>query len=135
MVVFPRAKINLGLHIKGKRPDGYHEIETIFYPVGLCDALEIVPGPEGSTADKISQSGLSLESTPENNLVIRAVEIMRDLFGIPFLKVHLHKVIPVGAGLGGGSSDAAYAIKVVNRLFSLSLDPERMRAIAARLGS
>ncbi|MGB8490469.1 MAG: 4-(cytidine 5'-diphospho)-2-C-methyl-D-erythritol kinase [Bacteroidales bacterium] len=135
MVVFPVAKINLGLHITRKRPDGYHEIETIFYPVGLCDALEILPGTEGSFADNITVTGLNPEVSPESNLVIRAVERVRRIHSIPFLRIHLHKVIPVGAGLGGGSSDAAYAIKAVDRLFSLSFEPDRMRTIAAGLGS
>ena len=135
MVVFPGAKINLGLHITRKRPDGYHEIETIFYPVSLCDVLEMVPGTEGSRGDRLSVSGLNLEVTAGSNLVMRAVKKMRSIYSIPYLRLHLHKVIPVGAGLGGGSSDAACAIKAVDRLFSLSLDPDTMRTIAAELGS
>ena len=135
MLVFPKAKINLGLRITGKRTDGYHEIETLFYPVNLCDALEIVPNTKGSEKDILTLTGYSLEGKPEENLVIRAVEKLRGKFQIPSLRIHLHKNIPPGAGLGGGSSDAAFMLRAMNRLFGLSLGTDDLKAIAAGLGS
>lgn len=135
MVIFPRAKINLGLRIIEKRDDGYHNIETVFYPVGLSDALEIVVAPGGTGRDLLEVTGLPAGGKPEDNLVIRAVRLMRDEHPIPFLRIHLHKMIPPGAGLGGGSSDAASAIKALNRSFRLGLSNEIMKEYALRLGS
>jgi 4-diphosphocytidyl-2-C-methyl-D-erythritol kinase len=127
MLVFPKAKINLGLRITGKRTDGYHEIETLFYPVNLCDALEIVPNTKGSEKDILILSGYSLEGKPEQNLVLRAVEKLRGEFQIPSVRIHLHKNIPPGAGLGGGSSDAAFMLRAMNRLFGLSLGTDDLK--------
>ena len=120
MVIFPRAKINLGLRVIEKRSDGYHDIETVFYTVGLSDALEIVVAPEGSDNDFLEVTGLLTGGDPEDNLVTRAVIMVRHDYDIPFLRIHLHKMIPPGAGLGGGSSDAASAIKALNRSFKLA---------------
>jgi 4-diphosphocytidyl-2-C-methyl-D-erythritol kinase len=135
MVVFPKAKINLGLMITGKRPDGYHDLESIFYPVSLCDALEVVAGDEAAESDILTLSGNNLQGNPEENLVIKAVKRLREKNSFPFLKIHLHKAIPAGSGLGGGSSDAASIIITVNRIFKLSLPPAEMRSIASGLGS
>ncbi len=135
MVIFPRAKINLGLRVIEKRSDGYHNIETVFYPVGLSDALEIVVAPEGSDGDILEVTGHPTGGDPEDNLVIRAVILLRNDYHFPFLRIHLHKMIPPGAGLGGGSSDAASAIKAIDRSFRLGMSNETMMEYALRLGS
>jgi 4-diphosphocytidyl-2-C-methyl-D-erythritol kinase len=135
MLVFPKAKINLGLRITGKRTDGYHNIETIFYPVSLCDALEMVVKEKGSDKDTLTLTGYSLPGSREDNLILRAVDKLRESFPIPFLRIHLHKNIPAGAGLGGGSSDAACMLKTMNRIFSLALGNDELKNIAAGLGS
>lgn len=134
MLVFPKAKINLGLRITGKRSDGYHDIETVFYPIGLSDALELVANPKGS-GDKLTVTGSELPGRKEDNIVLRAVSKLREAFPIPFLNIHLHKIIPAGAGLGGGSSDAAFMLRALNKMFSLSLSADELKAIAAGLGS
>jgi 4-diphosphocytidyl-2-C-methyl-D-erythritol kinase len=135
MLVFPKAKINLGLRITGKRNDGYHNIETIFYPVSLYDALEIVVNTNASNGDILTLTGYNLPDSTEDNLVIRSVQKLRESFPIPFLKIHLHKNIPAGAGLGGGSSDAACMLKTLDRIFGLSLSVDKLKSIAAGLGS
>jgi len=135
MLVFPKAKINLGLRITSRRPDGYHDIETVFYPVSLCDALELVPGSEEPGKDTLSVSGSEIPGNIEENIVLRAVSRLRETFPVPYLKIHLHKNIPSGAGLGGGSSDAAFMLRAVNKAFSLSLTCDDLRSIAAGLGS
>ncbi|MCE5344706.1 MAG: 4-(cytidine 5'-diphospho)-2-C-methyl-D-erythritol kinase [Bacteroidales bacterium] len=135
MIVFPKAKINLGLQVTGKRSDGYHDIETIFYPVSLCDALEfvILPGPHKK--DILTVTGINTGSDPENNLVIKAVRTLREKYSFPVFSIHLHKAIPVGAGLGGGSADAAYLLKAINRYFKLLISETDLKAIALELGS
>lgn len=135
MVVFPGAKINIGLRIVEKRPDGYHNIETFFYPVALADALEFVVRKDSRRSDTLTVSGVMEEDDPEDNLVMKAVNLMRRSFDFPFLRIHLHKSIPVGAGLGGGSSDAAGMLKALNRYFSFGLNAEELRSFAGRLGS
>ena len=135
MIGFPKAKINLGLRITGKRVDGFHNIETIFYPVNLCDALELVVAEEPAMKDIITISGLNIGVKAEENLIIKAIRVLREKYPVPVLKIHLHKAIPVGSGLGGGSSDAASTIKIINKCFRLSLDSDLMRTIAAGLGS
>ena len=117
MVIFPGAKINIGLRITGKRPDGYHDIETLFYPVPLCDALEFVISEDQNSGDILIVTGIETGGEPEDNLVMKAVKELREKSSFPFLKMHLHKAIPVGAGLGGGSSDAACIIMAVNKYF------------------
>jgi 4-diphosphocytidyl-2-C-methyl-D-erythritol kinase len=135
MIVFPKAKINLGLRVTEKRPDGYHDIETIFYPVGLSDALEFVVSDGSLMADKLTVSGLDTGSNPEDNLVIKTVKKLREKHTFPFLKIHLHKAIPVGAGLGGGSSDAAYLLYAINKCLKLNLDNKNLKLLALDLGS
>jgi 4-diphosphocytidyl-2-C-methyl-D-erythritol kinase len=135
MIVFPKAKINLGLRITRKRSDGYHDIETLFYPVGLSDALEFIVTDEHLHKDILTVTGINTGSDPDDNLVIKALRKLREEYSFPFLKVHLHKVIPVGAGLGGGSSDAVFILKAVNRFFDLSIDDIKLKAIALELGS
>ncbi len=134
MITFPKAKINLGLRITGKRPDSYHDIETIFYPVGLSDALEFVLSP-GKAEDELIVSGLEIKTKPNNNLVIKAVRVLRERQSIPVLKIHLHKAIPSGAGLGGGSSDAACMLKAINKYLHLNLGIQELKTIALEIGS
>jgi 4-diphosphocytidyl-2-C-methyl-D-erythritol kinase len=133
MFAFPNAKINLGLNVTGTRPDGFHNIETVILPVGFCDILEINASRDGSF--DFMTSGLKIPGKTEDNLCIRAYKLLRDEFKIPGVRVHLHKVIPMGSGLGGGSSDAAYMIKLLNDLFSLTLSTVQMKQYASLLGS
>jgi 4-diphosphocytidyl-2-C-methyl-D-erythritol kinase len=135
MVVFPKAKINLGLRITEKRTDGYHNIETLFYPVGLCDALEFVVTGGSATNDDLTVSGIPVNIKPEENIVIKAVKRLREACSFPFLRIHLHKAIPHGAGLGGGSSDAACMLKSLNRHFHLALSNSVLKSIALETGS
>jgi 4-diphosphocytidyl-2-C-methyl-D-erythritol kinase len=131
MVVFPNAKINLGLNIIEKRPDGYHNLSTVFYPIPWCDVLEIIPAKKL----RFSSSGIAIPGKPEDNLILQAYHLLRKDFNLPPVAVHLHKVIPVGAGLGGGSSDASFALKALNELFNIYLDPGILELYAAQLGS
>jgi 4-diphosphocytidyl-2-C-methyl-D-erythritol kinase len=135
MITFPKAKFNFGLWITGKRPDGFHDIETIFYPLPLCDALEFVVASVSVKNDEIVVTGINIGARHENNLVIKAVRRLRDDFPVPLLKIHLHKAIPSGAGLGGGSSDAACMLRAVNRCFDFSIDDTALRKYALDLGS
>jgi len=135
MVVFPKAKINIGLRIVEKRPDGYHNIETFFYPVDLADALEFVVRKDNRRSDSLKVTGLMKEADPGNNLVMKAVKIMRQSFDFPGIRIHLHKSIPVGAGLGGGSSDAAGMLKALNKYFGFGLNSEELRSFAGLIGS
>jgi 4-diphosphocytidyl-2-C-methyl-D-erythritol kinase len=135
MITFPTCKINLGLNITSRRPDGFHDIETIFYPVKLCDALEFVVSDRQDEGDELIVSGIKIGDDTENNLVIRAARKLRELYGIPVLKMHLHKMIPPGAGLGGGSADAAYLVRAVNRHFDLNIPVDRVKDIVLELGS
>ena len=135
MVIFPKAKINLGLRITGKRDDGYHHIETIFYPVSLCDALEFVVSPGKSDEDELTITGLETGGLPEDNLVMKAVRQLRAGYPFPILKIHLHKAIPAGAGLGGGSSDAAALIEMTNKYFCLGIPDDILKSIALEIGS
>lgn len=134
MVTFPNAKINIGLNIISKRADGYHNIETIMYPVCCCcDILEIVPAKSDKTT--LSISGRNVDCPVEKNLVMKAYRAMESKYGIPSVDIFLHKVIPDGAGLGGGSADAAFTIKTLNQLFDLNLSNAEMTSIAATIGA
>jgi 4-diphosphocytidyl-2-C-methyl-D-erythritol kinase len=135
MISFPKAKINIGLRIIRKRTDGFHDIETLFYPIGLCDALEFVVHAGEVTSDELTVTGIDIKTRHDKNLVIKAVKKLREKFPIPFLKIHLHKVIPSGAGLGGGSSDAACILKSINKCFDLAISDEELRTYALSLGS
>ncbi len=135
MVVFPKAKINIGLRIVEKRPDGFHNIETFFYPVAIADALEFVVRKDNRKYDTLKVTGLMEDNDPDNNLVMKAVKLMRESFDFPRIRIHLHKAIPLGAGLGGGSSDAAGMLKALNRYFGFGLNSEELRSFAGRLGS
>jgi 4-diphosphocytidyl-2-C-methyl-D-erythritol kinase len=133
MIVFPNAKINLGLHIVSKRPDGYHNIETVFYPVRLHDALEIVPSENDKTT--FVMTGIAVAGNPDDNLVMRAFHILKKDFALPEITIYLRKNIPFGAGLGGGSSDAAWMLKLLNDFAELHLSDQQLEEYAGRLGA
>jgi 4-diphosphocytidyl-2-C-methyl-D-erythritol kinase len=135
MIVFPKAKINLGLRITGKRHDGYHNIETVFYPIGLCDALELVVAPDPIRKDTLTVTGISTGVDLKENIILKAVLKIREKYSFPRLKIHLHKAIPHGAGLGGGSSDAVCMLKTINRYFGLSIDEQNLKSMALDIGS
>lgn len=132
MIQFPHAKINLGLRVIRKRPDGFHDIETLMYPIGLSDVLEIVPAK-----DRIFEfviTGLSIDGNPEDNLCVRACRLISQKYTLPEVKIHLHKIIPFGAGLGGGSSDAAFILKLIRRIFSIKMCNNELQEMAATIG-
>lgn len=131
MISFPNAKINLGLYVTEKRPDGFHNIETVFFPVGWSDALEIAEAEEF----QFSASGIPIAGDPESNLVVKAYRLLQKDFNLPAIKIHLHKQIPFGAGLGGGSSDAAFMLKLLNKSYDLGLGEKELLNYAAVLGS
>lgn len=115
-----------------RRHDGYHNIQTVMMPVPWCDILEIVPA--NGTETTLAVTGRRIDSTVENNLCYKAWRLMTDKYGIPPVSIHLHKVIPAGAGLGGGSSDASFTLKMLNSMFNLNLDNEVLRSLAVQLG-
>ncbi|WP_347394878.1 4-(cytidine 5'-diphospho)-2-C-methyl-D-erythritol kinase, partial [Parabacteroides leei] len=131
MICFPNAKINLGLNVVNKRPDGYHNIETVFYPIPVKDALEIVSANELS----FTQTGIQVDAPMEKNLVIKALNLLKTQYDIPALEVHLLKAIPFGAGLGGGSADAAFMLKLLNDFCQLNIQPEELEKLAATIGA
>ncbi len=131
MISFPNAKINLGLYLTEKRSDGFHNLETVFFPVGWCDMLEFVEADEL----RFSTSGITVSGDPESNLVMKAYHLLKNDFDLPPLKIHLHKIIPFGAGLGGGSSDAAFMLQMLNKTYNLELSTEKLLAYSAILGS
>ncbi len=133
MIQFPHCKINLGLNILAKRPDGFHDIETVMYPVPWHDALEIIPASDG--VFMFQSTGLTIPGNSENNLCVRAFRLLQADFGLPQVKIHLHKVIPMGSGLGGGSSDGAFTIRMLNELFDLGMGNEKLKDYARKLGS
>jgi len=135
LVIFSNCKINLGLRVVARRNDGYHDLETAFFPIPLYDALEIIEQPT-SARDTISVTGLEIPGEHNTNLCLRALELLRSDFpSIPPSEIHLHKAIPIGAGLGGGSTNAAFTILLLNVKYNLALSAERLVSYAARLGS
>jgi 4-diphosphocytidyl-2-C-methyl-D-erythritol kinase len=136
LILFPNCKINLGLHILQKREDGFHDLETVFYPIVLQDALEIIHNPNPSTDIEFSTSGLKVEGSPSNNICLKAYHLLKkDYPQIPAIRMHLHKTIPMGAGLGGGSADGAFTLLLLNRKFNLGIDDQALIAYALQLGS
>lgn len=139
MITFPIAKINLGLNVVERRPDGYHNLETVFYPVPISDALEltIMNTKFPSTVDcDIKVTNLEVEGDEQRNLVVRAYQLLKqDFHQMPRIHAHLWKGIPTQAGMGGGSSDCAYTIRLLNEMFTLGLSDEQMIQYAARLGA
>lgn len=135
MITFPNAKINLGLNIVEKRPDGYHNLETVFYPIKLQDALEVSRLESASEPYRLRISGTTLEGNAEDNLVIKAYNLLKQDYQLAPVDIHLYKHIPTGAGLGGGSADCAFMIKLLSDKFHLGLSLEQMEAYAAKLGA
>lgn len=147
MVTFPNCKINLGLHIISKRPDGYHELETVFYPLPFRDVVEVITGNKqpdtGQWMTKtvsgnvtLYHSGLTVQGEVENNLCIKAYRLLQQDFpNIPPIQLYLHKVIPMGAGLGGGSADGVFMLKLLNEKFQLALTTEKLLDYSLQLGS
>lgn len=134
MILFPNAKVNIGLDILRRRPDGYHDISTVMIPVKWCDVLEIVPAAADATT--LTVSGHKVDCPPEKNLVMKAYRALSEYAsGLPAVDIYLRKIIPDGAGLGGGSADAAFTIKGLNELFQLGLTDEKMAETAALIGA
>jgi 4-diphosphocytidyl-2-C-methyl-D-erythritol kinase len=137
MVVFPNAKINIGLNIIGKRPDGFHNIETIFFPIQLRDALEILPA-ENNTDNLVefTSSGLPINVATQDNICVKTYTLLKEHYpNLPNIAMHLHKHIPMGAGMGGGSANAAFVISAVNKLFNLQISQQQQINFASQLGS
>ena len=132
MIQFPNCKINLGLSILAKRADGYHELETVFYPIAISDALEILPADNLT----LTQTGIAVPGDPAQNLCLKAYHLLKkDFPQLPEVKMHLQKNIPMGAGLGGGSSDGTSALIILNQMFSLGLNEHQLIDYASQLGS
>ena len=135
MITYPNAKINLGLNIVEKRPDGYHNLETVFYPINLQDALEVTK-LEGEGEYNLKVSGVPIEGDPDNNLVVKAYRLLKkDFPDMAPINIHMYKHIPTGAGLGGGSADAAFMLKLLEKKFKLNLSTEKLEEYAAILGA
>ncbi|MEN9697256.1 MAG: hypothetical protein RLZ56_677 [Bacteroidota bacterium] len=136
MIAFPNCKINLGLSIIAKRADGYHELETVFYPVALKDMVEIVHSESKETVVNFTQTGIAIPGDATQNLCVKAYHLLKQDFPqIPAVKIHLHKHIPMGAGLGGGSSDGTAVLLLLNQQFNLGLNTNQLIDYAAQLGS
>ncbi len=133
MIEHPNCKINLGLYVVRRRNDGYHDLETLFIPVPLHDRLEINP----STHFSFRQTGIDVGCSPDDNIIVNAFKLMRKVCGtrLPDVEIHLDKEIPFGAGLGGGSSDAAFTLRMLNDLFDLGFDKAQLKALCAKLGA
>lgn len=133
MIKFPNAKVNLGLNIVSKRADGYHDIETVFYPINLTDVLEVVPA-KGDDAT-LTTYGRHIDCPVEKNLVMKAYRLMQREFNAPAVDIYLTKIIPDGAGLGGGSADAAFTMLAVNEIFNLKVPKAHLAQLAATIGA
>jgi len=131
MIVFPNAKINIGLYITEKRSDGYHNIESCFYPIPWCDVLECVPASQTS----FTATGLPIPNVSAHNLCLKAYELLAADFALPPVHIHLHKILPIGAGLGGGSADASFLLNALAEMFLLKVSKEQLVGYAAKLGS
>lgn len=136
MILFPNCKINLGLRLIQKRADGYHDLETIFYPIALQDALEVVQHPAPFTDIEFGATGLAVDGNLSDNSCVKAYHLLKAHFPqLPPVKMHLHKTIPLGAGLGGGSADGAFALVLLNKKFNLGISDEMLMQYALQLGS
>ena len=135
MLTFPHAKINIGLQVTERRPDGYHNLDTVFYPIPIRDALEVIVA-EGADYDcRLHISGIEIAGDPDTNLVVRAYRLLAADYTLPSVDIYLHKHIPTGAGLGGGSADASFMLRLLNEMFSLDISTEQLEAYATRLGA
>lgn len=132
---FPIAKINIGLYVTRRREDGYHDLETIFYPIPLHDNLSISPLKMSNAPYQLQTAGHKIEGNSDDNLIVKVYKQLAEEFDLPPLDIYLYKRIPMGAGLGGGSSDAAAMIKLLNETFDLGLSTEDMERRVARLGA
>lgn len=137
MVIFPNAKINLGLNVISKRDDGYHNLDTVFYPIPIHDALEVITNPNPDTPSAtFTQTGKPIPGDSIHNLCLKALEMLRaDFPHIPSVLVHLHKNIPMGAGMGGGSADGAFMLSLLNQKYKLGIDEDQLKQYALQLGS
>lgn len=136
MIVFPCCKINLGLNIIGVRPNGYHDIESVFLPLGYSDMLELSLADDSPNGEfSLSCSGNPINVPAEKNLCVKALKALSKVVNIPPISIHLHKIVLDGAGLGGGSADAAYVLSSLNSLLRLGLTNERLCAIASEIGA
>ena len=138
MITYPNAKINLGLNVVSKRPDGYHNLETVFYPIPLCDTLSLealAPEQQNTTDYLFNIEGTPVDCAPEKNLVIKAFRLLQSEYPLAPVQIRMRKDIPFGAGLGGGSSYAAFMLKMLNDHFSLGLSVGKLEELAARLGA
>ena len=135
MICFPNAKINLGLHVTEKRTDGFHNIESIFYPIDWNEALEIVENKTSHLEFNLHLSGLPISGNTTDNLLWKAYQLIKTKVKVPNIDIYLHKTLPMGAGLGGGSADAAFFINLINDQFKLRLSKEIKLEIARQLGS
>ncbi len=133
MITFPNAKINIGLNIVERRTDGYHNIETVFYPIALCDILEVIKSEK--TDYTLHSSGIPVDSDINSNLITKAYHLFKKDFDIPPVDVYFEKIIPFGAGLGGGSADAAFMLKMLNEIFELKLNIQQLENYASKLGA
>jgi len=133
MICFPNCKINLGLSVIEKRTDGFHNLETLMYPVKLNDMLEIIVAPDHQF--DFQSTGINITGKPSDNLVVKAYQLFKSEYQVPPVKIHLHKIIPIAAGLGGGSADAAYTFRLLNDLFNLELSISTMQKYARNLGA
>jgi len=137
VVTFPNCKINLGLNVIRKREDGYHELQTVFYPIDVCDALELIKHNDEPQEDiQFLTTGIPINGNSKDNLCIKAYRLLKkDFTQLAAIKMHLHKVIPMGAGLGGGSADAAFTLLLLNKKFQLNLSADQLINYALQLGS
>lgn len=136
MIAYPNAKVNLGLNILRKRADGFHDIESVFIPVKWRDILEIIEDRNGARGTvTFTASGISVPNDGKANLCERAYLLLHARHGLPAVRIHLHKLVPIGAGLGGGSADAAFTLRILNDLFALGEDAPTLENLAAQLGS
>lgn len=135
MIAFPNCKINIGLRVTENRSDGFHNIESVLFPIPWSDALEIIPAENTTGELEFKTSGIRVFGAKDSNLCSKAYQLLAADFQLPAVKMHLHKIIPIGAGLGGGSSDSAHTLILLNKIFQLHLSDEKLESYAAKLGS
>lgn len=135
MITFPNAKINIGLQVTERRPDGYHNLDTIFYPIPINDALEVIVAENVDYDCRLHISGIAIEGDTDNNLVVRAYRLLAADYTLPSIDIYLYKHIPTGAGLGGGSADASYMLRLLNEMFELGITKEQLEIYATKLGA